>query len=274
MVYSLTPFFNELDILEIRLATLDEVVDFHVIGESNLTHSGHEKPLFFKQNAARFEKWKKKLIPLEIDLRNPPERDEEIAWVNAEYQKGLDWRNNWFREKEQRRALIDGLEPRQGDLILLSDVDEIPHPKAVENASLFNGFDNNAHILLCRVHVAKLNWRWKQPAHESHSICRIFPAYYVNTQGDLEYLRLTHMPPIGPPGWHLGWMQGIGQKAAAFVHQEMVPDLRPEEAIAGRPLFPNWIRQELEWCDLDQLPPYVKENKEKFQYMMVENPNV
>ena len=33
-------FFNELDLLKIRLELLEDVVDYHVIVESNLTHSG------------------------------------------------------------------------------------------------------------------------------------------------------------------------------------------------------------------------------------------
>ena len=49
-IYDCFNFFNELDILEIRLNTLYEYVDYFVIVESNLTHSGEQKPFYFEEN--------------------------------------------------------------------------------------------------------------------------------------------------------------------------------------------------------------------------------
>ena len=37
MIYDIFPFFNELDLLEIRLNILDKHVDYFVIGECNKT---------------------------------------------------------------------------------------------------------------------------------------------------------------------------------------------------------------------------------------------
>ena len=49
-IYDCFNFFNELDILEIRLNTLYDYVDFFVIVESSVTHSGEEKPFYFEKN--------------------------------------------------------------------------------------------------------------------------------------------------------------------------------------------------------------------------------
>ena len=246
-IWSLTPFFDELDVLEIRLAVLDDVVDYHVIGESPLTHSGKPKPLHFLRNAARFEKWKYKIRHRVIEMPT-----------------GLD---DWQREKRQRRCLWYEFKGEPHDLILLSDLDEIPHPDAIRR-----GYEN---ILLCNMHVAKLNWRWREMAHESWSISRIFPAASVGTKyRDLEDARLTHMEPLGPPGWHLSWMNEMQTKLDSFVHRELVPHADLEGAVAGKPLFPTVVKQEIEWVDLDQLPAYVRENRERFEHMTVDKPDV
>lgn len=262
-VWSLTPFFDELDILEIRLATLDDVVDFHVIGESPQTHSGKPKSLFFLENAERFKRWKDKIIHRVIEMPSTA--------------------TDWDREKRQRKCLWYGFKGNATDLILLSDLDEIPHPDAIhavrypEDVKGKAGHEVPGHIpgewiLLCNMHVGKLNYRWKAKAHESWQICRIFPAGLVGTKyKDLEEARLTHMTPLlYPVGWHLSWMNDMQYKLESFVHQELVPHADFVGASEGRPLFPGVVNQELEWTD--DLPPYVLANKERFAHMLVERP--
>ena len=43
-------FFNELDLLEMRLNILNDVVDYFVVTESPFTVSGNEKPLYYAEN--------------------------------------------------------------------------------------------------------------------------------------------------------------------------------------------------------------------------------
>ena len=40
-------FFNELELLEMRLNILNDVVDYFVVTESPFTVSGNEKPLYY-----------------------------------------------------------------------------------------------------------------------------------------------------------------------------------------------------------------------------------
>ena len=49
-------FFNELDLLEMRLNILNDVVDYFVLTESPWTVSGNSKPLYYQENKDRFEK--------------------------------------------------------------------------------------------------------------------------------------------------------------------------------------------------------------------------
>ena len=53
-VFDAFPFFNELEMLEIRLNVLDDVVDRFVLVESTLTFSGRPKPLWYADHRARF----------------------------------------------------------------------------------------------------------------------------------------------------------------------------------------------------------------------------
>ena len=54
MVYDCFQFFNELDILKIRLNVLSPVVDKFVISEATETFSGLKKPLYYEENKELF----------------------------------------------------------------------------------------------------------------------------------------------------------------------------------------------------------------------------
>ena len=43
-------FYNELKMLEFRLAELNDDVDYFVLVESTFTHTGNKKDLFFEKN--------------------------------------------------------------------------------------------------------------------------------------------------------------------------------------------------------------------------------
>ena len=67
MVYDCIPFFNELDILELRLNILDKYVDKFIIEESTMTFSGEEKSLCFKANRDRFKKFLDRIVYVTVD---------------------------------------------------------------------------------------------------------------------------------------------------------------------------------------------------------------
>ncbi|MBQ2282203.1 MAG: N-acetylglucosaminyltransferase, partial [Kiritimatiellae bacterium] len=75
MIYDCFSFFNELDILELRLETLAPVVDYFVIVEADKTHAGAAKPLVFEQNKELFAKYLPKIIyaqsPIPENISNP-----------------------------------------------------------------------------------------------------------------------------------------------------------------------------------------------------------
>lgn len=113
-VYDCFLFFRELDLLEIRLAELYDVVDVFVLVESRYDFAGNEKPLHYKANRKRFSAFADKVRHIEV-------HDEP---AEAELR--------WARQRHQRAAILTGLaDAAPDDLVLLSDVDEIPSEATV-----------------------------------------------------------------------------------------------------------------------------------------------
>tara|TARA_B100000767_G_scaffold230096_1_gene221021 strand:- start:144 stop:875 length:732 start_codon:yes stop_codon:yes gene_type:complete len=106
-------FYNEIEILKKRLRYLDGVVDKFVLVESTVTHRGEEKKLFFDENKKEFEEWSDKIIHI-IIRDNPTDEDP------------------WIRENFQRNCITRGLDEfKDDDIVMVSDVDEIPNRTAL-----------------------------------------------------------------------------------------------------------------------------------------------
>lgn len=108
-------FNNELDLLEVRLNTLASVVGRFVLVEAPVTYMGTRKPLHFADNRERF-----KGFPITHVIV------DDMPSTNVA----------WNREFYQRHAMVRGLDNTQpDDIIMTSDVDEIPDPKVVASAT-------------------------------------------------------------------------------------------------------------------------------------------
>ena len=73
MIIDCFPFFNELDVLDIRLNILNEVVDKFVLVEASKTQSKIDKPFYFEQNKNRYSKFLDKIVHIKIE--DYPEED-------------------------------------------------------------------------------------------------------------------------------------------------------------------------------------------------------
>ncbi len=121
-------YFDEDHLLEIRLHTLFNYVDKFVIVEADLDHAGNvRKPQF---NIEKFSKFKSKIEY--ILIKNLPSH-------NNFYKKN--WGPSWRRENLQRNALSKGYDLcDQNDLIMISDLDEIPNPKRISQFTKKNKY--------------------------------------------------------------------------------------------------------------------------------------
>lgn len=103
-------FYNEFDVLELRLEILDRYVDRFVLVEAEVNHIGGPKPLFFDQNKERYARWAHKIHHVVMTKEEAPTD-----------------KNPWSREKYQRACILRGIEDvPDSAIVMISDVDEIP----------------------------------------------------------------------------------------------------------------------------------------------------
>ena len=123
-------YFDENVVLEVRLNTLDKYVDYFVIVESTYNHRGDKRRLLFNIN--KFEKFKNKIIYLIYD-ENPQNIEKIYENDNASEISRKYILNAAKRENGQRNYIFSALKKANNDdLILISDVDEIPNLETLD----------------------------------------------------------------------------------------------------------------------------------------------
>ena len=189
-------FFNELEMLELRLNILDPVVDRFILVESTVTFSGQTKPLYYADNKSRFVPWQDKIAHVVVD-------DTPDTGV---------WR--WGREFFQRDQIMRGLtQCRCDDIVLLSDCDEIPDPAAV--AARMRGGYHQEYMLYY------LNCRHMNENMIGTSALYYFQLAALGPQATRH--RRWGFPRIELGGWHFAYAMSaerIRTKLQAFSHAE------------------------------------------------------
>ena len=116
MVYDCFTFYNEFELLELRLKSLWNVVDYFVIVEADKTHANKPKPYYFWERQNDFREFFPKIRHLPVEMTVP--------------YSGV---GDWSIENAQRDAIIYGLaDAEPDDLIFISDADEIPAPDILQ----------------------------------------------------------------------------------------------------------------------------------------------
>lgn len=207
-------FFNELDLLEFRLKFLDKYIDHFVIAESNLTHSGKEKPYHFEAAKKRFEPWLHKItyIPLKQTTSGLDFTPKETTYNP----QGAAWK----LENEQRNALsVAATLAGENDLVLISDLDEIPNPFLLKKINLQNepvalSMLFHYYFFNCQ-HVGANRW-W------NGSILCSGNQFKQTSPQQLRDNRNVYKS-IPKAGWHfsyLGGLESIKYKIQSFAHTE------------------------------------------------------
>jgi beta-1,4-mannosyl-glycoprotein beta-1,4-N-acetylglucosaminyltransferase len=276
-IYDCFCYFNEELLLELRFETLWDKVDYFVLCESILTISGHPKPLLFDIN--KFQKYKSKIRHLIVDKY--PFDTSKDAWKN---------------ERWQRDYLINGLSDAQpDDLIMLSDVDEIPLPDSIDQYS--PSLTRKRGDFQQYLYSYFLNNRWQEKGKPGIWVGTKITTYaYLMSffDGSLERLRGYKLSgplrgikraffktflvqKISNGGWHFSWMAGIDkiiQKLESFAHQEFnKPEYKNPEKIkqliiAGNDFLLPDLKYEIQTLD-EQFPPYLLSNIEKFESLIL-----
>lgn len=137
-VYDVILFSVELDLLEIRLRELYDEVDQFLIVEANVTFSGEPKELSFEAHKERFAFAKEKIVYAAVtglhEYDPSKTRSREDPFVNE------------VLMRQAVSSVIDDQTPEEGDIILQSDVDEIPSAQAIRTLKNCQGWGDIIHL--------------------------------------------------------------------------------------------------------------------------------
>lgn len=282
-VYDLFPFFNELDVLEIRLHELAPVVDGFFICESGETYGGQQKPYILERhlNEPRFIQFKSMIHLLKLPKLFPPL--VHTLHQNTPGVKGADIRTaGRNREAYQRDAMLgpflERLRPAQDDIIIFSDCDEIPSRAAVEKVI---PFVHNSGIF--RFKQRSFYYNVNTLVDYGRDVCsraRIGEVRDASAVGGLMNFRkfkVNEAREIENGGWHLSYFSGdltkIREKVAAlspFLSEyklfDTAKDIAARKDLHRRPLGFSELPETYQFVDDDDLPSYYLANKEKFKH--------
>lgn len=219
MVYDCFTFFNELDVLEIRLSELYDVVDRFVLVEATHTHKGDPKPLYFAENRQRFRAWADKIIHIVVGdlpgIHDPPEKKYTLPAI-------------WRREMTQRQCILRGLmDAKDDDIVLISDLDEIPRrtciPRNIPDGGVIT---YQQKLFYYNVNTSCNNLIWQGTRATTVADVRTLTPDGVrwSTLSRGNYPVHLTWPNAG---WHLSYfgdVKHIQQKMTSFLHQELVND--------------------------------------------------
>lgn len=286
------PFFNELDVLEIRLQELDRIVDHFVIAECHETYGGQKKPLYLGDNWPRYKDFHHKIKHVVLDTLEPQLKHtlfQNVPGVNA---------NNIRTEGRQREAFardamykhILALVPQVGDFLSFGDCDEIPRAEALlahtdailgkgihrlkQNSYYFNvnTLVDYGRDVCSRARVGRID-----------DLVRLGSLYAFRMAGNKQ----ADFPAIENGGWHFSYFGGdvvkLQEKVAAlnpflaeyklFGNHRLVEDVLNRKDIHHRPTAFSELPETFQLQDSKdpQLPKYYLENLQKFEAFTVES---
>ena len=152
-IFDVFLFGYELDLLEIRLNLLDPYVDYFVFSESKWALSGMEKGLYYSDNKERFKKFEHKIIYNEI----PDPTENQLEEISKKY--NIAGHPTYQRDVYQKDSIRGVLEKHcsDDDIIIWSDLDEVPNPDVLEDLESFYSSDNVYNFAQDNYQAA-LNW--------------------------------------------------------------------------------------------------------------------
>ncbi len=298
--YDCFTFFNELDLLKMRLNILNDYVDFFVLVESNKTHSGKSKDLVFERNKNQFSDFSHKIIHIIVD--DMPELKDT---------------NRWVLENFQRNAIMRGLTKCDAsDLILISDLDEIPNPAKIKEVKkiLIKKSAQNGLIYQTYQHFKRLVYKLSQNSTIKKYLEYFTPKsaktvsfkqnlyyYYINgfintdwlgskavlykdliscfhsSPQEIREVRPKNSIPAG--GWHFSYLltpEQISEKIKSFAHSEFdKKEFTGIEAIKnnianGKDLFGR--NENITYVKIDSsYPKWILDNVDNYQRYISKN---
>lgn len=278
MVYDCFQFFNELDMLKIRLNVMSPIVDKFVISEATETFSGLKKPLYYEENKEMFAEFADKIIHVVVD--DTPE--------------GYTHDRDTFQKNAVTRGLVNCTDE---DIIIFSDLDEIPNPEKIKEILKDFQEDKIYHfaqrLFYCYLNMEEVSGNLLSYAGEFEGVERKkwigtkMCSYKLLREQNLQLgeLRFPERKEIGirveDGGWHFGYMGGHGEKdikkrvqekVISAAHQEynskhvlnqVTDQIKDGKDIFGRDA--KFIR-----CEIDEtFPTYIREHQKELDFLIM-----
>ncbi|MDC3152334.1 hypothetical protein OA496_01135 [Pelagibacteraceae bacterium] len=259
-IYDCFQYFNEEHIADLRFNILNKFVDYFVIVESTVNHQGKEKKLQFNIN--KYKKFKDKIKYIVVNdtpekIKRPHEGGESLV------------------EQYQRNSLMKVLnEADDDDIIVLSDVDEIP------DLNKLNLFDKkNYAVFSQKMFMYKLNFlnldenNWhgskiclkknlKSPQWLRNLKFKKYPFWRIDKPKNIQI--------INDGGWHFAYLQSaenISKKIKSFAHGEfnkehLADEIKIKDKIQkGEDIFERGFK--IKKIKIDEtFPDYIRQNQD------------
>lgn len=267
-VFDLFMVNTELDWMEIRIRELANQVDYFVVLEAETDFTNRPKALLVQENLSRFSQFKDKIIHHILNVTSNPYKDP------------------WDREHFTRNAMMEQVFPtlkedqavKEGDVIIVSDVDEIPRADVVK--ALRNCDFPRRITLRTSYYRYSFQWLLREPQW-------IHPqaTFYAGPDKTIkpEDLRMGNVDgEVMNAGWHcsscLANLDDMVNKVTSFSHQEFnTPDFTDPDKILQR------VREGLDpynrtgkiYDRIDNnpdVPTYLLENPDQYAYLLDRDP--
>lgn len=278
MIYDCFQFFNELDLLKLRLQVMDPIVDKFLISEATETFSGMPKPLYYEENKEMFKEFEHKIIHV-VERNTPPGTTHE-------------------RDYYQKNSMIRGLkDAKDDDIIIFSDLDEIPNPEKIKE--ILADFDKTKiyhfaqRMFYCFLNMEEVSGNLLSISGDFDGVQKKqWIGSKMLTYGLLKEQKIQMVQLRDPErkeigirvdngGWHFGYMGGHGQKDAkeriiekvkSAAHQEynnaetlssVLDNIRDGKDIFGRDA--KFVMVPID----ESYPEYLREHQEEYDFLIL-----
>ena len=272
-VFDCFSFFNELDLLEIRLNELNEVADIFVLVEATRTFQKKSKPLFYQENKERFKKFSHKIRHVVVD---------QYPNFLSSFRVPTPWDYDDHQKDQVKQALFDCA---PDDTIVFSDLDEIPSPQALA----LHKHESGVHVFQQRIYHNFINCLEVEPnsADQPHwwygSVMTSYKNFksvrQLRVQREINKYKTSKIIPDA--GWHftsLGGVEGIMKKIESWAHSEfnrkefLDPELIQSLIEKGKSIFND--KTNCVFVKIDSTyPKFIQQNQQKLAGYMFHSTN-
>lgn len=261
MIYDCFPFFNELDLLEIRLHELADVVDYFVLSEATVTHRNTPKPLYYDDNKDRFRDFRDKII-------------HNVITDASDVYKGNPWNiDHYMHDNIHSKGII-----QDTDLVIIGDADQIVRESALQYVLHGTESPNIPRVFEMMYsyyffNCVHLDMKWNSSFIVPGNIFKSLPtdAHTIRYHPDKTQLWFE---PVRDGGWHFSYMGGIEsikEKIRSFSDASVdVPQFLDDAHLLrvideGMDLYNRTCEGRLGFVPLDgEFPRYILDNQTKF----------